>query len=224
MKKGSSGPPSRCSALNQVLCPPPLLVYSHLQHLSFWRDVTHLAFSLQVNPDRRRLRRGETVEVSSPSASLDGGPRLRERPLGRCHTLDSGEHTGGGPEPTHTDQSPQTGVTPDAASSTGIQTSRDDTWPDATETPETSPPSSPDAPADNSPHSPHTHTSHGPAGPSDPPGLRHLSRELESGDVRTLSEDADARPTCPDDPQAPVRPDGGQRDANQSAETEEETL
>ncbi|XP_041794812.1 ankyrin repeat domain-containing protein 27 isoform X2 [Chelmon rostratus] len=61
MKKGSSAPPPRCSALNQV------------------------------SPDRRRLRRGETVEVSSPSAGLDTGPRLRGRPLGRCHTLDSGE-------------------------------------------------------------------------------------------------------------------------------------
>lgn len=48
--------------------------------------------SLQMNPERRRLRRGETVEVSSPSsAGLDPAPRLRERPLGRCHTLDSGE-------------------------------------------------------------------------------------------------------------------------------------
>ncbi|CAK6977928.1 LOW QUALITY PROTEIN: ankyrin repeat domain-containing protein 27%2C partial [Scomber scombrus] len=52
----------------------------------------------QVNPERRRLRRGETVEVSSPSGSLFSGPRLRERPLGRCHTLDSGEHA---PERTH---------------------------------------------------------------------------------------------------------------------------
>lgn len=57
MKNGSSASPSRCSAnLNQFL------------------------------PDSRRLRRGETLEVSCPSAS-----RLRERPLGRCHTLDSGE-------------------------------------------------------------------------------------------------------------------------------------
>ncbi|KAM3608680.1 uncharacterized protein V6R79_002982 [Siganus canaliculatus] len=43
----------------------------------------------QVSPDRR-LKRGETVEGSSPSSSLAAGPRLRERPLGRCHTLDSG--------------------------------------------------------------------------------------------------------------------------------------
>ncbi|XP_034390842.1 LOW QUALITY PROTEIN: ankyrin repeat domain-containing protein 27 [Cyclopterus lumpus] len=59
MKKGSSAPPSRCSTnLNQV------------------------------NPDRRRLRRGETLEVSCPSASAS---RLRERPLSRCRTLDSGD-------------------------------------------------------------------------------------------------------------------------------------
>ncbi|KAM7415280.1 hypothetical protein PAMA_019889 [Pampus argenteus] len=73
IKKGSSAPPPRCSpTLNQV------------------------------NPDRRRLRRGETVEVSSPSGSLAAGPRLRERPLGRCHTLDSGEHAAEQPERSHT--------------------------------------------------------------------------------------------------------------------------
>ncbi|KAM9351968.1 ankyrin repeat domain-containing protein 27 [Symphorus nematophorus] len=68
MKKGSSGSPPRCSTMNQV------------------------------SPDRRRLRRGETVEVSSPAVSLDAGPRLRGRPLGRCHTLDSGEQTAEQPE------------------------------------------------------------------------------------------------------------------------------
>ncbi|KAK2842824.1 hypothetical protein Q5P01_013024 [Channa striata] len=47
----------------------------------------------QVNPDRWRLRRGETLEVCSPSGNLDAGPRIRERPLGRCHTLDSGADT-----------------------------------------------------------------------------------------------------------------------------------
>lgn len=31
------------------------------------------------------------MEVCSPLAGLDDVPRLRERPLGRCHTLDSGE-------------------------------------------------------------------------------------------------------------------------------------
>ncbi|KAI4799410.1 hypothetical protein KUCAC02_016944 [Chaenocephalus aceratus] len=56
------------------------------------------------SPERRRLRRGETLEVSSPSASLDGGARIRERPLGRWHTLDSGEHT---EEHTHTLNAPE---------------------------------------------------------------------------------------------------------------------
>ncbi|XP_037622212.1 ankyrin repeat domain-containing protein 27 isoform X3 [Sebastes umbrosus] len=114
MKKGSSGPLSRCSTnLNQG------------------------------NPDRRRLRRGETVEVSCPSASLDAGPRLRERPLGRCHTLDLGEQTLEPPEPAHTpdmtEYTPQEGdLTDDTHTddtlSAGVQTSRDDTQPETNET------------------------------------------------------------------------------------------
>ncbi|XP_047452609.1 ankyrin repeat domain-containing protein 27 isoform X2 [Mugil cephalus] len=69
-KKGSSGPPPRSSpTLNQV------------------------------NPERRRLRRVETLEVSSPSGSLDAVSRLKERPLVRCHTLDCGVPT---PESSHT--------------------------------------------------------------------------------------------------------------------------
>nr|XP_040018208.1 ankyrin repeat domain-containing protein 27 [Gasterosteus aculeatus aculeatus] len=70
MRKGSPSPPSRCSTNTS-----------------------------QGDPDRRRLRRGETVEVSSPSTSMEAGPRLRERPLGRCHTLDPGGWT---PEPAPT--------------------------------------------------------------------------------------------------------------------------
>ncbi|KAK7891075.1 hypothetical protein WMY93_023038 [Mugilogobius chulae] len=46
----------------------------------------------QVNSDRRRLLRGETVDLSAPADSLGSGPRLRERPLSRWHTLDSGEN------------------------------------------------------------------------------------------------------------------------------------
>ncbi|KAM9375993.1 ankyrin repeat domain-containing protein 27 [Pholidichthys leucotaenia] len=46
----------------------------------------------QVNPDRRRLRRGETVEVSTQSGNPDASSsRLKQRPLSRCQTLDSGE-------------------------------------------------------------------------------------------------------------------------------------
>ncbi|XP_026166369.1 ankyrin repeat domain-containing protein 27 isoform X2 [Mastacembelus armatus] len=63
MRKGANGPLPRCSpTLNQM------------------------------NPDRRQLRRGETVEVSNPSGDLETRPRLKGRPLGRSHTLDSGEH------------------------------------------------------------------------------------------------------------------------------------
>lgn len=58
----------------------------------------------QVNSDRRRLRRGETVEVSCPAESLEAGPRLRNRPLCRWHTLDSGENTASDPEETKPSQ------------------------------------------------------------------------------------------------------------------------
>lgn len=80
--------------------PPPGGDDTSSLHFLFSSCFLHLSLSvlfcfvssLQMNPDRRRLRRGETVEVSSPaSAGLDPAPRLRERPLGRCHTLDSGE-------------------------------------------------------------------------------------------------------------------------------------
>uniref|UniRef100_A0A3B4BHC3 VPS9 domain-containing protein n=1 Tax=Periophthalmus magnuspinnatus TaxID=409849 RepID=A0A3B4BHC3_9GOBI len=50
------------------------------------------SFHETVNTDRRRLRRGETVDVSTPAESLNSGARLRERPLCRWHTLDSGEN------------------------------------------------------------------------------------------------------------------------------------
>lgn len=46
-----------------------------------------------MNPERRRLRRGETVETCSPAAGHEGKPRARGRPLGRCHTVDPGEET-----------------------------------------------------------------------------------------------------------------------------------
>ncbi|XP_068595462.1 ankyrin repeat domain-containing protein 27 [Brachionichthys hirsutus] len=64
MKKGSPGSFSRLSTLNQV------------------------------NPDGRRLRRGETVDVCCTSVSLSTRACPEERPLGRWHTLDLGE-----PEP-----------------------------------------------------------------------------------------------------------------------------
>lgn len=104
MKKGSSGSPSRCPNLNQVRW--PLLSSQTLKPPSVLCD----GFRPQVNPDRRRLRRGETVEVSSPSAGGDAGPRLTERPQGRCHTLDSGEETAEQPESTNTCENTLTGV------------------------------------------------------------------------------------------------------------------
>lgn len=81
----------------------------------------------QVNPDRRRLRRGETVEVCSPSTSHDGGPRPRERPLGRCHTLDPGEEV-----PEQPSDPEQTGAT---LLGTGETHSADDGSADATSPP-----------------------------------------------------------------------------------------
>ncbi|KAM4619223.1 ankyrin repeat domain-containing protein 27 isoform 2-T2 [Polymixia lowei] len=49
---------------------------------------THSPTQGQVNVERRRLRRGETVETIGPSGSPNAGPRARHRPLSRCHTLD----------------------------------------------------------------------------------------------------------------------------------------
>lgn len=46
-----------------------------------------------MNPERRRLPRGETVETCSPAPVHKDEPRVRGRPLGRCHTLDPGEET-----------------------------------------------------------------------------------------------------------------------------------
>ncbi|KAG8012435.1 Ankyrin repeat domain-containing protein 27, partial [Nibea albiflora] len=183
MKKGSSGPPPRSLSPNQV------------------------------NPDRRRLRRGETVEVSSPTASLNAGPRLRERPLGRCHTLDSGEQTPEQPEPSHTpnttDQPPpesnQTHTPSDRPPSAGAQMSTDvdDTQADTSQTHSTddcstgseTPPSSPSnalSRADNVSELPPTHTfiddctSHDPTEPSNPNSP--LNGQLESSDDQTHTE------------------------------------
>ncbi|XP_054476573.1 ankyrin repeat domain-containing protein 27 [Anoplopoma fimbria] len=183
MKKGSSGPPSRCSTnLNQG------------------------------NPERRRLRRGETVEVSSPSASLDAGPRLRERPLGRCHTLDSGEQMPGEYSPGESNHMGDTHSWSDGAQTSG-------------ETRSTSPPSPYDAP-------PHADD------PSDPSDTNTqsplpLNGESESPDDQTRtdnealqaeSEDADSSPTCPADLNATIQTEGGdQRDAEQTPERRAES-
>ncbi|XP_036962869.1 ankyrin repeat domain-containing protein 27 isoform X1 [Acanthopagrus latus] len=205
MKKGSSAPPSRCSAVNQV------------------------------NPDRRRLRRGETVEVSSPSASLDAGPRLRERPLGRCHTLDSGEPTPEQPEPALTlQQSDRTDVTHKTSEST---LSADDTQPDTsethstddcssgTETPPSSPSNAPTHPDDLS-EQPPAHTS-----TDNSHSLQPLNGQLESSDdlthseaLRPESEHGDASPTDLAALHPAASTDGAdQRDTNQTPERSEES-
>ncbi|XP_068169080.1 ankyrin repeat domain-containing protein 27 [Antennarius striatus] len=54
-------------------------------------SLSRLSTHSQVNPDRRRLRRGETVDVCCPSVSLNTRPCPKERPLSRWHTLDLGE-------------------------------------------------------------------------------------------------------------------------------------
>ncbi|XP_078112564.1 ankyrin repeat domain-containing protein 27 isoform X1 [Sander vitreus] len=205
MKKGSSGPPSRCST-NQN----------------------------QGNPDRRRLRRGETVEVSSPSASLAAGSRLRERPLGRCHTLDSGEQT---PEPTRAPDTPEN--TPQERERTDdAHTERDDAQPDANVTHSTGSETAPSSPADapshaNNPFEPRpTHTptarcaSRDAAEPSDTTGqsLRSRNGELESSDDHTHANnealpsedtDGDSGSSCPAELRPTIQSDGGdQRDGD----------
>lgn len=44
------------------------------------------------------------MEVSCPAESLEAGPQLRDRPLCRWHTLDSGENTASDPEETKPSQ------------------------------------------------------------------------------------------------------------------------
>lgn len=71
-------------------------VFWYLSVFPVWSraDFSSAAVSLQVNPDRWRLRRGETVAVSSPTGSL------KERRLARSHTLDTGGHTSTVADPT----------------------------------------------------------------------------------------------------------------------------
>ncbi|XP_040894346.1 ankyrin repeat domain-containing protein 27 isoform X2 [Toxotes jaculatrix] len=222
MKKGSSGPPPRCS---------PTLS--------------------QVNPDRRRLRRGETVEVSSPSGSLDARPRLRERPLGRCHTLDSGERT---PEQLECTLTPNTAEYTPKESDTP---STDNTQPEISETLSTdvsncstgsetspSPPSNASSHTDNSFEAPPTHiltnrsASHESDQPSDAnsQSLRPVNGALEdSCDDQTQprvdtespqseSKDGNSNPIHPADLHSPVQTDGGDpRDTSQTPETSAES-
>lgn len=146
-------------------------------HYIYW-------FPLQANPDRRRLWRGETVEVCSPLAGLDNVPRLRERPLGRCHTLDLGDEAASSENTPHGDKHiPGTvaQLLPD-----GGETYR----PDCSSAPET-PPTLPYNTPSDSPHTsadqPHEPSSH---------SLRPLNRDSSEGcnknDVAHLEGDRDS--------------------------------
>ncbi|KAF3706070.1 Ankyrin repeat domain-containing protein 27 VPS9 domain-containing protein [Channa argus] len=219
MKKGSSGPSARS-------LPAPN----------------------QVNPDRWRLRRGETVEACSPSGNLEAGPRMRERPLGRCHTLDSGADTSEQLESTHpadTSEFPPkesnemdthaeaTDDTP--ASSSGVQMAADsdDTHSidDSNSTGcewSPSPPSS--SHADDSFEPPHTHSNI---------SASHQSNELTDSNHQSLlpvnaaaeeladnrsslsrSKDGNSNPTLLPELHSSVQTGGDdQRDANQTAGT-----
>ncbi|XP_008300988.1 ankyrin repeat domain-containing protein 27 isoform X2 [Stegastes partitus] len=226
MKKGSSGPSSRCSpALNQV------------------------------NPDRRRLRRGETVEVSSPSGSFDAGLRQKERPLVRCHTLDSEVHT---PEPPDSPHAPNTTEyiledhdqancihtpkTSEGAVPAGVQTSREaaDAEADTSElcstdvsNCSTGSESSPLPPSDASPQassSPDFSSTHMLTAQSAPPHThRPVNRESEEAAVSQTqplaaaealqSESEDEDPNATDMHPVIQTDSGDQRNGNQTAET-----
>uniref|UniRef100_A0A8P4KKH2 VPS9 domain-containing protein n=1 Tax=Dicentrarchus labrax TaxID=13489 RepID=A0A8P4KKH2_DICLA len=167
--------------------------------------------SSQVNPDRRRLRRGETVEVSSPSASLDAGPRLRERPLGRCHTLDSGEQTPERPEPGNTAErtlreSNQTEVAHKTAESTDHDTSETHSTEDCSTGSDTPPSSPSNAPSASTENSASHDTDQSP-----------LNGQLQSSDNQTEDSPSPAD-LCPTDLCPTEQTDGGdQTDANQTA-------
>ncbi|XP_047245850.1 ankyrin repeat domain-containing protein 27 isoform X3 [Girardinichthys multiradiatus] len=64
----------------------------HMRKHSFGSPPRSPPFLNQVNPERRRLRRGETLEINSYLGSLGLRSRQKERPLVRGHTLDCGVH------------------------------------------------------------------------------------------------------------------------------------
>lgn len=190
MKKGSSGPPPRCPANTN-----------------------------QLNSDRRRLRRGETVEVSSPSVNQTAGSHQRERHLGRWHTLDSDDHPAEQPRPKHPPKSAAVQTyRPKKQPDNGESHSSDSTYS------ETSPSSSSNA-TSHSPESFPTHAStnhsatHDPAEPSDTYG-QSLNGKLELPEDQTgaeneafqsESEDGDSSSTIQTD-------EGHQRDTSQTGE------
>uniref|UniRef100_A0A3B4UVT6 Ankyrin repeat domain 27 n=1 Tax=Seriola dumerili TaxID=41447 RepID=A0A3B4UVT6_SERDU len=195
MKKGSSGPSPRCSpTLNQV------------------------------NPDRRRLRRGETVEVSSPSGSLESGPRLRERPLGRCHTLDSGERA---PERLQSRHAPDT--SDDAQPDVNETHSADDSsCSSGSKTSPSPPPSSASPQADNSFEAPPTHvlTNHSASHETDLPVNGPCDQQNHADDAESSQsdgKDGNSNPTRPADLPPLVQTGGGDpTDTDQTPETSAE--
>uniref|UniRef100_A0A3Q3EIX1 Ankyrin repeat domain 27 (VPS9 domain) n=1 Tax=Labrus bergylta TaxID=56723 RepID=A0A3Q3EIX1_9LABR len=167
---------------------------------------------------RRRLRRGETVEVSSPSVNLTAGPPLSH--LGRWHTLDSGEHAAEQNRPKH------------PLKTSGVPTYRPKKQPDNGDAhssdsncSETSPSASSNAPS-HSPESFPTHTSANHSESNDPteppdtygPGLNgklELPKDqtgTENEAFQSESEDGDSSSTIQTD-------EGHQRDTNQTGET-----
>lgn len=189
------------------------------------------------------------MEVCSPSGSLDAGPRMRERPLGRCHTLDT--HT-----PNTTDYTPKESDETDVpetagdTSSGGVQTTgdTDDAQPEMNETQSTdesnctgsesslSPPCNVLSHTDASFESPHTHTttnhsaSHEPDEPSDtnnPPVNEEIGESpdnqahTEAESSLSESKDGNSNPTHPSDLQFSIQTD--QTDANQTAEMSAES-
>ena len=155
------------------------------------------------------------MESCCPSGSPDAGPRLRERPLGRCHTLDSGQLL----EATHSadtskytperDQTDEAHTPRKAGAETSGET--DDTRPGVNETrsadvsagSETSPSPPSDVHADNLSEAPPTHVlanhsaSHGSQGPSDTDGrgLQPVNRTSEAPADGQTPVDAESSPS-----------------------------
>lgn len=188
-------------------------------------DLSFMCLS-QVKVDRRRLRRGETVEVYSPSGSLDARSRLRERPLGRCHTLDT--HTPNTPECNETGNTniPETaGGTDDPQQEMNETQSTDDCNCTGGETSNVSPHS------DNSFEAPHTesHQTNSCSASHEPPDADNKSASTSLLPVNGASEESPdkqthtlSNPNQPSDLQSPDQTE--QTDANQAADLSAESF
>ncbi|XP_026221376.1 ankyrin repeat domain-containing protein 27 [Anabas testudineus] len=205
LRKGSSGLPSRFSSTSN-----------------------------QVKSDRRGLRRGETVEVCSPSGSLKAGPRLRERPLGRCHTLDT--HTPSTTEYTPKDETEYTNIPETAGGPDDPQPEMDETQ-STNDSTCTGSESSPSPPSNASPHTDNSFdtctttngsASHEPAELSGTnnqslPPVNAASEESPDNQAHTEAEstlstsDGNSNPTLPPDLQSHIQTDP--TDGNRAVET-----